>query len=351
MKVLQHINKLFCTLLFFSVGNKSYSQREIHPLEPMFTYDYALKYNKTAFIQKFLSTKFDVDYYFLENFKAPIGINSIEMITSDHGSPFIGYSLIYKKGLDKKEFNKVIFYYNEDGFIEKSVEVVNKNKIKNQYTYRKLNGLIEIIASEHQRYTFDTETGNLLQLVNKNDTIDFIYSSNESNLITKIQSKKGVYTFLYNEEIVKTRAIVNNTGRENKNQYRHLHIFLNEIAYKFIIGNIFFDNKQVGHFSITENYENSDLLSIEERFSFDQNQTLYCYYLEQNYKREGGIKGYIIDQLEKKDPSHPLYPSYKYKKRNNKKWNLISTDDKKLGVFKLTKKGVYFNNISIVQYN
>src|SRR5690554_3191899 len=66
------------TVFIFCPATKSYSQREIHPLEPMFTYDYASKYYRNIrAIEKSRIYKAP-QYKALENFTAPKGVSSIE---------------------------------------------------------------------------------------------------------------------------------------------------------------------------------------------------------------------------------------------------------------------------------
>src|SRR5690554_5491861 len=116
-----NLKPLHFLLIIFTlcVVNKSYAQREIHPLESMFTYEYALKYYANAGIRDFIEKEFGTTYFFLDNFKVPLGIKSIERIS------------------------KYYYYNQENGFLEKSIEIArNEENEKSkeekiiEYSYR-----------------------------------------------------------------------------------------------------------------------------------------------------------------------------------------------------------------------
>jgi len=119
MNPFQYINKIFCTLLFFATGNKSYSQREIHPLEPMFTYNYALKYYIHKPVRDFFMNEFDgnVEFWMIENFKSLSGVSNIEQQFL-RNYRYDNKYLIFRNV--EKDIKYKYFYNAETGFLEKS---------------------------------------------------------------------------------------------------------------------------------------------------------------------------------------------------------------------------------------
>lgn len=358
MNPLQYINKIFCTLLVFSVGNKSYSQREIHPLEPMFTYDYALKYSKNAAIRNLICNEFGVEYYFLENFRGPTNIRNIETVDSDHGSPFIGYSLIYvpdDKHLHIRKLGKIIYYYNEQSFLEKSVRIGLNDieEIINQYYYKEENGLIKITTLDNKKYFFDKKTENLVQLINENYTINFSYSTENIYLIAKIESKNKIFNFFYNENLEKFYPLICTECYKAKDiptQWFLIH--KNKRDALHTISNVFINNQYTGYSYEKINCSNAfnHRIRTEEAFVFDNNKKLVYYEIGQSRQQTGvnAITRKIAEDIEKIDSP---YPSYTYKKKNDRKWILTNIENKKLGDFKLKKNGLCFISTPIIIYN
>ena len=192
MKVRQHINKLFCTLLFFSAGNKSYSQREIHPLEPMFTYDYALKYYSNLHVIGRVP-----NYWSIENFKAPIGVKTIKNLYD-----YLYYPADRRFGNTRGE--KVYHYNSDTGFLKEQLllKITDKKEVADtliirSFTYH-FDEDVTIIKSEtksseyngNTTYTFENQTGLLTKVTSsstifKDDNTQSTYSdTNEYHYIT-----------------------------------------------------------------------------------------------------------------------------------------------------------------------
>lgn len=172
MNPLQYINKIFCTLLFFSAGTKSYSQREIHPLEPMFTYDYALKlFTKNIFSYP----RFYAPYFPIDSFKAPIGVKSI-----------ISYDFINLFDLGRDEDRKRVYYYDHStGYLQESYYLrLNKNQtVKDtigkqlyKYTINSENTIISIKGTYEDSYSKRSKTTNY--------STEYVYDNKTENLIS-----------------------------------------------------------------------------------------------------------------------------------------------------------------------
>ena len=124
------------TVFIFCPTTKSYSKREIHPLEPMFTYDYALKYYGNIRAIKKSRIHKAPQYKALENFTAPKGVSSIEHYVPRQDAYFNceGYrpygTLPYPV--------KTCYYDIETGFLTKEVykSTDEEGKVKEAvYTY------------------------------------------------------------------------------------------------------------------------------------------------------------------------------------------------------------------------
>lgn len=172
---------LFC--LFCSI-TKSHAQREIHPLEPTFTYDYALKYYGNLTLG---------DYWSLDNFKAPKGVKSIEQYES-----FYDWNDFYRSRDRMLNGEKNIYYYNkETGFLERSIYLDRNLKTKSThfYSYKtdslhltisiKNNYFARDFTTNTMQYIYDVKTENLLEIRYNNDNKDFIkytYDKNQKDL-------------------------------------------------------------------------------------------------------------------------------------------------------------------------
>lgn len=237
MKVLQHINKLFCTLLFFSAGNKSYSQREIHPLEPMFTYDYALKY----FNNEALNILSSREYWFLDNFKTSTNVCAIEEYYYHDDSLFYGYSRYLSNSTINPRFPivKIYNYNSETRFLEKSISIsVNKKyniildtlEVKN-YSYDIDSLFTKIIVSSkknnsHSQYIFQNSTQNLIKVItNEKDTISYTYTDDStiSQHIKEIKDSKSLSTISYTKlDYNLNRDVLNYLQSANLNNFLSL---------------------------------------------------------------------------------------------------------------------------------
>lgn len=197
IKYKTNFNAMYKKLLTFSIslfcirGNitKSHAQREIHPLEPTFTYDYALKYYGNLTLN---------DYWSLENFKAPKGIQSIEQYES------FFHDSARSRAIHYYEWEKRIYYYNKDtGFLERTTTIDRYKKVLAQTYKYKTDSLHLIINVEHfsfdeksnkavqqtvQQYIYDLKTENLIKIIYHKNTkneqsIKYIYDENQKDLI------------------------------------------------------------------------------------------------------------------------------------------------------------------------
>lgn len=189
MNIQLHTLLLLVFLFFFNI-TKSNAQREIHPLEPTFTYDYAFKYYGNLTLG---------DYWSLDNFKAPKGVKSIEQYES------FFHDSARSRAVHYYEWKKRIYYYNKDtGFLEgtTTIDRYNKKVLAQAYKY-KTDSLHLIINVEHfsfdeksnkavqqtvQQYIYDLKTENLIKIIYHKNTkneqsIRYTYDENQKDLI------------------------------------------------------------------------------------------------------------------------------------------------------------------------
>lgn len=184
---------LVIILLFTTKG---FSQREILPIEEMFTQDYALKYYSNLAVMEVTP-----DYWFLENFRAPKGIKSMEEY------PTNSFSLITRKHGFPAHKTKTIHHYNlESGFIEHSQIVseapyyLDTLTLHYEYIFEKNNIVINTEDKKNlsvgtRQFVFDNKTKNLLLLVeNKKDSTFFKYDLKNSTQVTETQSSSDSRT-------------------------------------------------------------------------------------------------------------------------------------------------------------
>lgn len=191
------LSYLILTLLCIFSSTKSYSQREIHPLEQMFTYDF--KYYGNLTLDNFWS---------LENFKAPRGIKSIEEY-EEHSSENFRRRVSFFHST-----NRIHFYNEETGFLEKTITYDERNGFKEKryiqiYKYRidGLNLIInveysffgkELYDSQYYRYVYDLKTENLVEFgycnKDENEQITrYIYDENQKDLISILKDEVEKY--------------------------------------------------------------------------------------------------------------------------------------------------------------
>lgn len=199
MKVLQHINKLFYLFFVFCIGTESYSQREIHPLEPMFTYDYALKYYSNLPIKSFLYNDLNIQYCFLDNFRCPQQIDTILLNKEYYTTEEV---MEYHEPIAKLSNRHLHFYDKNTGFLERSIFLrfsddsmkIDTLKVQN-YSYKVDGNLYKILkkSSNEQtsyEYIFDKKSENLLKLVkNKFDTVYFSYDEDHTWQVSSVYFK------------------------------------------------------------------------------------------------------------------------------------------------------------------
>lgn len=182
MTIKLHTLSLLVILFFFNQTN-IHAQREIHPLEPTFTYDYALKYYGNLTLGGFWS---------LENFKALKDVQTIEQYES-----FYDWNDFYRNRDRMLIGEKKIYYYNkETGFLERSIYLDrNHNKSTHFYSYKtdslhltisiKNNYFARNFSTNTMQYIYDVKTENLLEIRYNNDNKDFIkytYDENQKDL-------------------------------------------------------------------------------------------------------------------------------------------------------------------------
>jgi len=229
-KILTFSISLFCLL-----GNitTSHAQREIHPLEPTFTYDYALKYYGNLTLGGFWS---------LDNFKAPKDVHSIEQYDS------FFHDSARSRAVHFYEWKKIIYYYNKDtGFLEgtTTIDRYNKKVLAQAYKY-KTDSLYLIINVEHfsfgensnklaQQYIYDLKTENLIKTIyNKNtkseQIIRYIYDEDQKDLIDiKIDDNSAKQEISISYDTLKPIDKIKYSIRIGKKyKYRNDSVYLNK---------------------------------------------------------------------------------------------------------------------------
>ena len=207
------------TVFIFCPVTKSYSQREIHPLEPMFTYDYALKYCSHLSI---IDT--DGDYWFIDNFKAPVGVETIQNNRDFYYPVFNRERVTAEPNYEKKIFN----YNSATGYLQQSLylkSLKRDNKFDTlqistyKYSFENEKTIVEVITkdlygllgigdiytekSNSSKYIFENGTGLLINRTshirssfrekgdttatyyyNTIDSVEYVYTYNEFNIKT-----------------------------------------------------------------------------------------------------------------------------------------------------------------------
>ncbi len=371
MNPLQYINKIFCTLLFFSTGNKSYSQREIHPLEPMFTYDYALKYYGNVGVIDLIDKNFGAKFCSIENFKAPVGLKRIELSDDEH---FMSLALSTKR----MKLHKIIYYYNSDtGFLEKRVKerpkLNNEEDAVTEYLYTFKNNQIIIRTSQNEEYTFDEKTGNLLQLItSQNDTIDFLYSIENIHHVLEVNSSNSSKKFVYkNKEVLQE-----NTFEFFAEKHYYVPDKRNLLTDKVIIANqtdLKFEGVPTPYsvYIISNDYyiEVSTLFVPRRTIGllFDDTKKLIAYHINEEPPAYGltdkpnslfskSMSDYYAKLRKRSKPNY----SITFKKLDKKKWGqyLYDYNHKRLrykkqnqGYFTIENDKIYFKNIPLIVYD
>ncbi len=390
MNPLQYINKIFCTLLFFSVGNKSYSQREIHPLEPMFTYDYALKYYGNKTLITFRGTYHN---WLLENFKAPENVISIEEYQW-----YSRYSFSHGHYLNRANFNfdeeivnslkrpiemkRIDTYDLSTGFVkETKIFYVDRNSKAiidtlemRTYSYNEDNSqtIIDVSIDESwdkpysfkMQYHFQKSTDNLVKVITRHsDTISFQYGDKENTLkfVEKSDFKRfrlrtlpssiyyphnDIKEFIRQEDLILTHPStyyldISDTERDNKN-----HIITNDLK-----------SKQNSIYS----YHTNEVNNFKETLSllnFDNDGRLKAFYEINKTKMKRISEFYLINQPDLSDRMESLmflgFNSVSLKRKGKNKWDLYAayktSEDQyeyktlKQGTFKIKRGNIYYKN-------
>lgn len=212
---------------------KGFSQREISPFEEMFTYDYALKYYSNIGVMEEIP-----DYWFLENFRAPTGVKSIE-----ESPTYPEYSVIKKPYLSSRQDKKKHHYNLNNGFVEQTQLLIASTEIPSctdtiTFDYEYLFDEKQIVINtenkqslylNHKQFVFDKQTKNLLLLVvNKKDSTFFNYNLKDHTQVTETHAVSDAKTNFYHpifEGLVEYRSVylLSEEGtaiEKNKENYR-----------------------------------------------------------------------------------------------------------------------------------
>lgn len=332
------LSYIILTLLCVFSSTKSYSQREIHPLEPMFTYDYALKYYGNIRAIKKSRIHKAPQYKALENFTAPKGVSSIEHYVPTQDAYFNCES--YRPNETLLHPVKTCYYDIETGFLTKEVykSTDEEGKVKEAvYTYNyKFEEESTTIKVPHLLliYVFDNKTGNLIELIDEsikgyNISLHFSYSDTIEHQIIEIKYKENdnikVHKFENGKEII--------PEPKPTNPFDPVYL-LDETAVSF------------NDYLISYKYEDYGATNtIEGRFVFDKKQRLIE--LQRSQVQRHGVFDHGRDY------------NITTKKRNSNKWihyRNIEKDyhtykKKKKGHFKIRNNSIYYNNIPIIIYN
>lgn len=172
MELLKFINKLFCTMSVFCGVTKTYAQREIHPLETLFTYDYALKtYMNLATISSISSLReaLPYSYWLLDNFKTPdVDVSRLEY--TNEMTSLVRLGRLY----DRTHIEKTIHYFNSD-----------TGYLKQTFALRPyLTGVSDTVYNKNYKYEIDN--------INTKIYVEHIFSRSSSEMV-----KNRVFTYLF----------------------------------------------------------------------------------------------------------------------------------------------------------
>lgn len=395
MGIFQYINKLFCTLFVFCGCTKTYSQREIHPLEPMFTYDYALKYYSNLPIAEYLAS---YSYWFLENFSAPIGVESIEEYSSTYSyyhTPLKNFRHISSFGIseDNPGTLKNIYYYNKiTGNMEKSIVLKIDQKhmltdtiIKSFYSYKidSLKTIIDIERSNRYQetreyytvqlqYIFDTKTKKLIRLDNKGKsrTYSLVYEKTKPQTVLISDNDQTVelkVEDVVNQNVLSSNDIVVNDSR----------IFLNRISNvpgihenRQLIHSPTIHSEDIVQFSknhITYNWQHTGFPKRRSGLLLfnDDKELTEVYFSNEGYnpdihrsivaivgKKETRING-RYNVIKKRNNDKWISSFYKNYRRKNKSGytNYVTDSSFKKSKYKIKDNIIYWNDSPFIIYN
>lgn len=342
MKPLQYINKIFCTLLVFTTGNKSYSQREIHPLEPMFTYDYALKYYQNTGLRN----DFVKDFWLIDNFKAIVGMETVEVY---------GIENYPKSGTFLHSGNiKYVYFYNiETGFLQKSVvfALSNNSKIiktlEERYFDYSIDSLHTTINVERVVFEDKIKTYKQLYMYDENECLSkLVTENNDTILISESVSEDGVQIIQIsiNDSI---NVVKYNQDRSSTNHSDYT--FPNDSLYftkrvrepSTSLGNQFLDQIQYNNYEITYQYSKfafagaSYYLIKKGTLLFNKKHQLIDYKIEQfpwgipNFSSQWNPISTTVTINEGRKADHTFiqpteFKKTYYKKETDKRW-IITT--------------------------
>ncbi|WP_430613211.1 hypothetical protein [Flavobacterium sp. JP2137] len=380
MKLTHKIIKLLFSLCVILIGQNVFGQREIQPYEDMFTYDYALKYClNLPIIEEF------PDYWFIENFKAPAGIKSIEMYPYDDRVISKRYpSGTYKikeKYISTQDFKVIHIYDPKNGFLKKTLLFPLNKSIKNNdsilyktYNYKidEKHILIDVSYPNsedmHAQYLYKKETNNLVHLINnKRDTIYFSYKNTDIEnfdlAVMEIKSKNIHYQI--------TDSIFKNNS-ENHLNFTHSQEFYNNNGSTLLLTSKLNVNSKYVSSSKTE--WNDDLISLnieteyyrqDIKLTFASNKTINNIKIERNpvlnwgnnYLRIKKLFGLWYKEVKTYSPTSDM--SFSLIKKSQKMWQsymyglkkINSERSTKTGKIKIKEGNIYQNNEPLIIYN
>ncbi|MBW3518638.1 hypothetical protein [Flavobacterium sp. NKUCC04_CG] len=382
MKLTHKIIKLLFSLCVILIAQNVFGQREIQSYEDMFTYDYALKYClNLPIIEEF------PDYWFLENFKAPAGIKSIEMYPYDDRVISKRYPTgtfkIKEQYISTKDFKVIHIYDPKNGFLKKTLLFPLNESIKNNdsilyktYNYKidEKHILIDVSYPNSEdmqaQYLYKKKTNNLVHIINnKRDTVYFSYKNTdiENFDLTVMEIKSTNIHYQITDSIFKNNS-------ENYLNYTHSQEFYNNSnngSTWLLTRKLHVNSKYV---SSSKTEWNDDLISLnieteyyrqDIKLKFASNKTINNIKIERNPVLNWGnnylrIKKYLglwYNEVKTYSPTSDM--SFSLIKKSQKMWQsymygLKKTNSErstKTGRIKIKKGNIYQNHEPLIIYN
>ncbi|MBB1151124.1 hypothetical protein H4K35_13560 [Myroides sp. NP-2] len=378
MKIIKNILKLSYILGILLIGQNVLAQREIQPYEDSFTYDYALKYClNLPIIEEF------PDYWFIENFKAPKGIKSIEMYPYDNRVISKRYPSVTMKIKEKyisiKDFKLVHIYDLENGFLKKTLlfplnRDINHNDSILYKTYNlkidEKHILIDVSYPNSDdmqaQYLYEKKTNNLIYLINnKRDTVYFLYKNtgvkNLDQVVMEIKSSNINYqiTDLIVRNNFDNLLNLNNLKKSNNDSTLFFSKKLN-VNSKYVSSSTTEWNDDSIRLNIDTEYYRQDI-----KLKFASNKTINNIKIERNpvlnwgnnYLRIKKLFGLWYKEVKTYSPTSDM--SFSLVKKFQKMWQSYMYGLKKTNVERRTKTGkikivkgnIYQNHEPLIIYN
>lgn len=380
MKLTHKIIKLVFSLCVIFLGQNAFGQREIQPYEDSFTYDYALKYSlNLPIIEEF------PDYWFIDNFKAPTGIKSIEMYPYDDRVISKRYPngtfKIKEKYISINDFKLIHIYDLKNGFLKKTLLFPLKKDINNNdsilyetYNYKidEKHILIDVLYPNSDdmqvQYLYEKKTNNLVHLINnKRDTVYFSYKNTDiENFDQVVMEIKGT-----NIHYQITDLILRNNSEDHLNFTHSQKTYNNNGSTLLLTRNLNINSKYVSSsntkwndslviINIDTEYNNQDI-----ELTFTPNKTINNIKIERkpirnytnNYLRIKKLFGLWHKEVKtfssRSDmnfnlikKSQKVWQSYMYRLKKTNSERGTKTDK-----IKIKKGNIYQNNEPLIIYN